>query len=204
MKKITTAIIALLFLQMVQPASVSAQKMKIVSGNFDFLKGQKELNITFDYEQMSFYNDKLSADEYVSRREKEITENKGKTEAENWKSDWEYSKTTSFPNKFMSTMNGNLDMETSRNPNAPYTLIVETIWIYPGWYAAVMKQHSKVSTRLKFVETANPSQVLLTITSDKAPGDINFVGIANNNDRIAEGYGKTGKSLAKMILKNIK
>jgi len=101
-------------------------------------------------------------------------------------------------------MNKNCDIVTGRKESAPYTLIVQTTWIYPGWFAGVMKQHAKVSTLLRFIETANPSHVLLEINSEKAPGDIDFVGIPNTNDRIAEGYAKTGKSLAKFITKKIK
>jgi hypothetical protein len=39
-----------------------------------------------------------------------------------------------------------------------------------------MNQPSKLSTLLKFVETENPSHVLLEIESKNAPGD-NFVGL---------------------------
>lgn len=100
-------------------------------------------------------------------------------------------------------MNKNMNIKASEDVDSKYTLIVETIWIYPGWFAAVMKQPAKVTTRLKFVETANPSNVLLVINSKDAPGD-NYIGVANNNDRIAEGYAKTGKSLARLINRRTK
>lgn len=83
--------------------------------------------------------------------------------------------------------------------NTPYTLIVQTVWIYPGWDAGIMKQ-PKVTTNLKFVETANKSNVLLEITSEEAPGDqwgSNF----SNETRIGEGFAKTAKSLSKLLLK---
>ncbi|WP_336716015.1 hypothetical protein [Chryseobacterium mucoviscidosis] len=32
-----------------------AQKMKVISGNFDFLKGQTELNLKMDYSHITFY-----------------------------------------------------------------------------------------------------------------------------------------------------
>ncbi len=83
---------------------------------------------------------------------------------------------------------------------AKYTLIVETVWLYPGWDAGVMKQAAKVTTLLKFVETANKSNVLLEITSKEAPGD-QWGNNYSNESRIGEGYAKTGKSLAKMIIK---
>ena len=84
--------------------------------------------------------------------------------------------------------------------NTPYTLIVQTVWIYPGWDAGIMKQPAKVTTNLKFVETANKSNVLLEITSEDAPGDqwgSNF----SNETRIGEGFAKTAKSLSKLLLK---
>jgi len=183
--------------------SVSAQKMKVESGNFDFLKGQSELKVAFDYSKTTFYNEKMSEDEYIDKRVKEITGDKGKAEAEKWKNDWDYSKANSFVDKFLASMNKNMKIKSSAGANAKYTLIVETTWVYPGWFAGVMKQPAKVSTSLKFVETANPGNVLLVVSSKNAPGD-NFVGVANNNDRIAEGYAKTGKSLAKLIDKKVK
>lgn len=72
-------------------------------------------------------------------------------------------------------MNKTRVIRTSVNNNdAKYTLLVETVWIYPGWYAGVMVQPPKVSNVLKFVETSNPLTILLEIESIKAPGD-NFV-----------------------------
>ena len=204
MKKLSTAVPLLFILMLVCSFSSFAQKMKVLSGNFDFLKGQQELNVVFDYTPMTFYNEKMSENDYLEKRNKDISANKGSAEAENWKNDWEYSKSTAFPNKFFASMNKNCDIVTGSKESAPYTLIVQSIWIYPGWFAGVMKQHAKVTTLLKFIETANPTNVLLEINSEKAPGDIDFVGIPNTNDRIAEGYAKTGKSLAKLLTKKIK
>ena len=86
--------------------------------------------------------------------------------------------------------------------SAKYTLIVQTVWIYPGWDVMMMKQPAKVSTLLKFVETNNKSNVILEISSEDAPGDQwgnNF----SNESRIGEGFAKTGKSLSKLILKKV-
>ena len=146
----------------------------------------------------------MSEQEYIEKRVKEISADKGQGEADKWLTDWKHSKENTFAEKFISSFNKNVDVVASQNANSTYTLIVETTWIYPGWFAGVMKQPAKVSTQLKFVETANPSNVLLVINSEKAPGDGNFVGVANNNDRIAEGYAKTAKTLAKMINKKAK
>lgn len=186
-------------------ALVHAQKMKIVSGNYDFLKDQKELNLVMDFSDVKFYKENMDEAAYISKREKEILEaGKPNVEVEKWKQDWVHSKNIVFTEKFLASMNKNTSIKTSVNNNdAKYTLQVETVWIYPGWFAGVMAQPSKVSTVLKFVETLNPTVVLLEIESKEAPGD-NFVGVPNNNDRIAEGYAKTAKTLAKKISKKVK
>jgi len=184
---------------------MNAQKMKIVSGNYDFLKDQKELNLVMDFSEVKFYKENMDEAAYISKREKEILDaGKPNIEVEEWKQDWEHFKNTVFIEKFLASMNKNTSIKTSVNNNdAKYTLQVETVWIYPGWFAGVMAQPSKVSTVLKFVETLNPTVVLLEIESKEAPGD-NFVGVPNNNDRIAEGYAKTAKTLAKKISKKVK
>lgn len=184
---------------------VSAQKMRVTSGNFDFLKGQTELNLKMDYSHVEFYKENMNEAAYIAKQEKDIQKaGKSPDEFERWKKDWEYSKDTQFVDKFLASMNKNSDFKTSvNNSSAKYTLIVETVWIYPGWFGGIMNQPSKLSTLLKFVETSDPSHVLLEIDSKNAPGD-NFVGLPNNNDRISEGYAKTAKTLAHLIEKKIK
>src|SRR5690606_17882179 len=135
---------------------VAAQKMKFESGDLKFLKGQTELKVEFDYGKMTFYNEKMSEEAYIEKRMKEIEADKGKEEAEKWLADWEKSKITDFVDKFIASFNKNCDLHASKDADAKYTVIVETTWIYPGWFAGVMKQPAKVSTVLKFVETVNP------------------------------------------------
>ena len=184
-----------------------AQKMKVESGSFDFLKGEKEINISFDYDKVTFYKEEMTEQQYIDKRVADITQDKGKAEAEKWLKDWNTTKEGDFIDKFILSFNKNMDkpsMRMKQGSDAKYTVIVEAVWIYPGWFAGVMKQPAKVTTRLKFVETANPDKVLLTINSKNAPGDIAFVGVPNHNDRMAEGFAKTGKSLAKLMEKKIK
>lgn len=183
--------------------TVSAQKLKIVSGDIASLRGQTSLNLKMDYSEMKFYKENIDEETYLDQRQKEISSNKGEEESKVWLKDWEYSKNTSFPKKFIDSWTKNSTLALQEGESAPYTLVVKTVWIYPGWFAAVMNQPAKVSTLLKIVETANPSQVVLEIESSKAPGDISFVGVPNNNDRMAEGYAKTAKSVAKMIDKKL-
>lgn len=81
---------------------------------------------------------------------------------------------------------------------------MQTIWIYPGFNKGFAKPTARVSTNLKFVETANKSNVLLEIASEEAPGNQAENQWQNNfsdESRIGEGYAKTAKTLSKMIVK---
>jgi len=197
MKKIVSAL--LLF-----TGITFAQDMNVVKGNFDFIKNQKEINIEFDYSDFTMMKENKTEKQYVEERTAELNE-KYKGNGNIWQKKWYSAKELIWTPKFLELINVVLQKEKKElnfqeGLNTPYTLIVKTTWLYPGWDAGIMKQPAKVSTNLKFVETANKSNVLLEITSEEAPGDqwgSNF----SNESRIGEGYAKTAKSLAKLIAK---
>ncbi|KAF2511255.1 hypothetical protein [Flavobacterium foetidum] len=184
--------------------AVSAQDMEVKSGNFDFLKDQKEINVEFDYSNFTMMKDKKSEAQYIEERTADLNE-KSKGNGTIWSKKWSGAKESIWNPKFLELVNIVLnkdkkDVSFQEGLSSPYTLIVQTVWIYPGWDVAMMKQAAKVSTVLKFVETANKSNVLLEISSDEAPGD-QYGSQFSNESRIGEGYAKTGKSLAKLLLK---
>ncbi|MCY0969836.1 hypothetical protein [Chryseobacterium wangxinyae] len=87
----------LLILVMISASSlILAQKMKVLSGNFDFLKGEKELNVKFDFSNATFYKEKMTESQYLDKRAKEIASDKGEAEVEKWKADWEIFKGNHF------------------------------------------------------------------------------------------------------------
>jgi hypothetical protein len=199
MKKLVVVLVVFVSFMM------SAQEMKVVKGDFGFFKGQEKINVEFDYSKMTLLKEKKSEAKYVEERVNDLNE-KNRTMGDIWEKKWKASKELIWNPKFLELINIVLskeDKEVSFQEgltNAKYTLVVETVWIYPGWDAAIMKQPAKVSTNFKFVETINRSNVILEISSNNAPGDQwgnNF----SNESRIGEGYAKTGKSLAKMLLK---
>ena len=48
--------------------------------------------------------------------------------------------------------------------NAKYTVMVEAVWIFPGWDVAMMKQPAKVSLTYKFVESNNKGNEISRVT----------------------------------------
>jgi len=186
-------------------AVAGAQDMDVTSGDFGFLKGQKEINVTFDYSKMTLLKEKKTETQYVTERAEDLNK-KAKGNGEIWKKKWEGAKDGIWQPKFEELVNIVLtkdkqDVTFQENlTSAKYTLIVEVVWVYPGWDVAMMKQAAKVTTNLRFVETANKSNVVLEIKSEEAPGD-QYGSQFSNETRIGEGFAKTGKSLAKLLLK---
>lgn len=180
------------------------QKLKVNQGDFKFLNGQKEINVVFVYDNMKLLKKNLSNDDYVREHAAELEEEtRGK--GTSWEKSWYASRELIYAPKFLELMNRYLYEDhkvffAENLSDTNYTLIVETIWVYPGWDAGVMKQPAKVSTLLKFVDTNNKENVLLEVSSENAPGD-QWGSSFNNEDRLGEGYAKTGKSFAKLILK---
>lgn len=180
------------------------QDMKVVKGNFDFLKDQTEINTEFDYSNFTMMKENKPEAQYVEEHKADLDQ-KAKGNGNLWQKKWVTAKEQIWTPKFLEIGNvvlskGGKNLNFQEGLNTPYTLIVKTVWLYPGWDAGIMKQPAKVTTNLKFVETANKSNVLLEITSEEAPGD-QWGNTFSNETRIGEGYAKTAKSLSKMILK---
>lgn len=195
-----------LFTLLILMVSVTAfaQKMKIVDGGFDFLPGQDAVNVEFVYDNTTFYKENLTEEEYIAKHHAE-KEEKSAGSGDTWKKKWESAPEFIWQPKFLELMNRYFQEDHGIRfqeglSDAPYTLIVETVWLYPGWDAAVMKQPAKVTTNLKFVETGNRDKVLAEVTSENAPGD-QWGSSFSNEDRLGEGYAKTGKSFARLINK---
>jgi len=186
----------LLLLLFALSTNLIAQRVKVISGDYNFLKGEKFLKVIFKFNGVTFEKKKISEGEFIAKRVAEIEENKGKDEAEKWKEDWEYSKTKTFQDKFLASWNKNTDIEASVNfKTTKYTLIVEPTWISQGFFGGIGSIPAEMSSKMTFVETETPNNILMVVEGIKATGD-NVIGIANNNDRIAECYAKTSKMLA--------
>ena len=182
-----------------------AQDMDVVKGDFGFLAGQKEINVEFDYSKLTMMKDKKTEAQYMDERAEDLNK-KAKGNGEVWKKKWAGAKEGIWQPKFIELVNTVLSKDKKDVSfqeglsNAKYTVMVEAVWIFPGWDVAMMKQPAKVSLTYKFVETNNKGNVLLEIKSEEAPGD-QYGSNFSNESRIGEGFAKSGKSLAKLLLK---
>ncbi|MBV8325848.1 hypothetical protein [Chryseobacterium sp.] len=175
---------------------VTAQRVRLASGDYHFLKDQKFIKVVFRFEGVTFNRKKITEEQYIAERMDEIEKRSGKEEAQKWKNDWEYSKAKTFQDKFLASWNKNTDIRAATKfEKTRYTLIVEPTWISQGIFAGVGSIPAEMNSKMTFVETENPDHVLMVVEGLKATGD-NVIGIPNHNDRIAECFAKTSKMLA--------
>lgn len=198
MKKILTLVLA------IACSHIYAQKINVEQGGFDFLIGQKEVNVEFDYSNLTLLKENLTNDAYVTKRSADLEE-KGRGKGQTWAKKWDSSRELIWNPKFIELVNAYLEKKegiyfSEGIADTKYTLIVEVVWIYPGWDVGIMKQPAKVTTNLKFVETANRDSILLEVSSKNAPGD-QYGNNYSNESRVGEGFAKTGKSFGKLVLK---
>lgn len=194
----------LVFALLLITGTISAQDMNVVQGDFGFLKDQKEINIEFDYSNFTMMKENKPEAQYVEEHKIDL-DKKAKGNGNIWQKKWIAAREQIWTPKFLEIGNivlskAGKELNFQEGLNTPYTLIVKTVWIYPGWDAGIMKQEAKVTTNLKFVDSTDKSKVLLEINSEEAPGD-QWGSTFSNESRIGEGYAKTAKTLSKMIIK---
>lgn len=185
-----------------------AQKLKVVSGNFDFLKDQTEVNLELTFDSLLLLKENITEADYLNERKNNLLANpkRGIKGWEKWHADWENYKTSVYPEKVLNALNNSRKIVFGRNVKAKYTLIVDGRWVNPGWQAGVITQPAILNTYIKFVETDNPSKVLMILSSIEVAGKSTggSKAFVMEYERISSAYEKLGRLLSREITKGIK
>ena len=179
--------------------STAAFGQKVTSGSFKSLKDITEFNLQFDYQGLTVDKFK-SEEEFLADKMKKRDE---KGTAEDFKNSWYADRQARYEPKFIESFNKRFKdgkVKADKNlPSAKYTMTVKTTWIYPGYNVGVMRQDAKLTATITVTETANPSNVLISVNYDKIPGGGAFGNDYNTGYRISEAYAKLAKELASDI-----
>jgi len=196
MKKVLTAVM-IIFLA----GNIQAQRIKLVDGNLKFLKGVTDLNLQYSYDDMKV--GKYSEKEYVAKKTEEYNK-KEDGRGDKWAKMWTEDREKRFEPKFEELFNKYLNKKDviaeQNNRDAEYTLILHTYFTEPGYYIGISSAPASINCEAIFVKTSNPNTVLAKIDIKKSPG--NSGAGWDTGERIKEAYAKTGKELAKFLLKN--
>lgn len=180
-----------------------SQKIKIASGDLDFLKGQKTIHVEYNYEDMGVGKYEQSED-YVEDRVEKMNKKEAGT-GDEWKEKWVADREERFEPQFEELANKYLEsnFEIGDFPDAEYTLIVYTVFTEPGFNVGVARKNAYVDLDLVFVKTASPEEEVAVVTITKSPGRGGMGYDFDTGYRIQEAYAKAGKELAQYIVKRV-
>ena len=190
----------ILFLIALGTAQSFAQSIK----DFKLLKGENEVEVIFNYDNLRLQKENYTEEEYKVKHHANL-DKKDEGSGDLWIKSWERSKEEIWDPKFLLLANKYTDKKVRFKKNATttkYILFVDVVWIYTGWDAGIMRQAAKVTSILKLVSRENPTVVLAQHKFVDMPGN-QFGSNFNNETRIGEGFAKTGKEFAKKIAKSL-
>lgn len=176
-----------------------AQKIKVLQGSVEAIKNENNINVSYDYSEMSVGKFKTET-EYIEKKREEYNkkeEGRGDSWEQNWKSDREHK----YEPQFEELFNKYSNIKVGDYPSSKYTMIVKTTQTEPGFNVHVARKNAEIAGEIKVVETANPDKIVLLLSFEKAVGR-SFGGYDYDTGfRIQEAYADLGKALGKYLSK---
>ncbi len=191
MKKLLLSVMVLAFV-----FTASAQKVKLVDGKLDFLKGQKELKLKFTYDK-DMKIGKMKMDDYINKKVKERNK-KEPGSGDLWKEKFQADLDTVFPRYFENMFNmwkkkiATVDV----NAAADYIMVVNTTFLEPGYNVGISSKRPTANMEVYFVKADDPSKVLAKFTITKVPGNSMFGSGYTFKDRVGGCYENAANALA--------
>lgn len=210
--------IALLFLTaFFATTATQGFSQKLTSGDLTLLKGEKAVNITYDYSKMAVGKFATEA-EYLNKAASDRNEKEPGT-GDAFVTTWNNAKSEKYAPAFEEDFNkqaGDCGIAGKSDPSAKYTLVVHVKFLEQGVETVVMgtAKQASVDFQIDLVETASPDKVLASIEMDKikpkAKPKMSVGGVSVSKTsydatlRVAECFEMGGKQLGKFVCKSIK
>ncbi len=186
---------------MMASTTLFAQKVKLVQGSLEPLKGQTSIKTTFTYDNMIVGKD-LTEEQYIQKKKDEYN-SKEPGRGDTWEKAWVADRTNRFQPQFNELFEKHAGVNTS-SADSKYTLVFHTTRTEPGWNVGVMRAPARIDGEVMIVETANPSNVIAKLTVVKAPGRDVMGFDFDSGLRLQEAYAKSGKEVGQLIGKQTK
>jgi hypothetical protein len=171
--------------------SLSAQEIQLVEGDVQALKGIKSIATRVTYDSLLVGAEFPEATFIETKKKLWDEKEKGKGEA--WEKHWSESKVTLYGPTFgyIFAKNSGIKVEKS----APYTLILKTRQIEPGWNGGPMGSRAFIIADLWIVDSSDESKVIAKFKLEKIKGIDKNGGDFEMGRRIQQAYTNAGKSL---------
>jgi hypothetical protein len=178
----------------------SAQNMKITQGSLKSLKGETAIKTEFTYDNMRVGKD-LTEKEYLDeKKEKFNAKEAGK--GDKWEKAWVEDRSSRFEPQFRELFAKHSGLTTA-GENPKYTLIFHTTRTEPGWNVGIARASAQIDAEVTIVETKNRSNIVAKVTILKSPGRDAMGYDFETGARLQEAYAKAGKSLGKLVMKEL-
>ncbi len=176
---------------------VQAQKVKLLDGSLEALKGVEKINLQYDYSDMGV--GKFATEEEYLNKKKEDYNKKEPGRGEQWESSWKADRKNRFQPQFEELFSKHSGITAGDVPSAKYTLIFKTKYTEPGYNVYVSRKNAEIDGEAIIVETANPSNVIARMSVLNCPGRTFGGNDYDTGERIQEAYAVAGKGLGKFI-----
>lgn len=198
--KITKIIILVFFLQSLT-FGVNSQSIVLVSGDLSILKGETRFGMMYNYDDMRV--GKMSEEEYINMKVAEANQKKPGS-GDKWANSWKADRAARYQPRFENWLNNDLQKKgVSANPgikDSKYSIILKTTFTEPGYDVYVSMKRAMIDVEINFVETDNPSNVVVILTMKRIPGISDDF---DSNSRIQESYARCGLKLAAYLVKKV-
>ena len=198
-KKLFTNLICLFLL-------INFQALSQESSKLNFLKGQKNLKIEYDYDSMGVGSFAKEAD-YINRKVEEYN-SKEPGKGDKWLLAWKGDRARVFQPKFETMLNRYVNPELTAGPSfadAQYILVVKTTFTEPGFNAGwPIKKDASINVVYEFFDINDRHKVIAKLSNNNIPGRMAGGFDFDASLRISEAYGTAGKALGKYLATIIK
>jgi hypothetical protein len=172
-----------------------SQRIRLMDGSLASLRGEKEINVEFAYENIRVGKYDKEED-YVNNRKEEYNR-KEPGRGDSWAKYWYDDRRAKYEPQFEEWFEKYGEMKQSSK--AKYTLIFKTNFIEPGFNMGIARKSAYISAEAWIVESANKNNVIAKISIEKAPGRMFYGNDFDTGERISEAFADAGRTIGRFI-----
>lgn len=182
--------------------TTQAQKIKVLSGSIDKLKGVENINLEYDYSKMGV--GKFATEKEYLEKKKADYNAKEAGKGDEWEKSWVADRKNRFEPQFEELFGKFSGITAGDIPEAKYTLIFKTTFTEPGFNIYVTRKNAEIDGEAIIVETANREKVVARLSVLNNPGRTFGGNDYDTGTRIQEAYAMAGKGLGKYLKSKLK
>lgn len=184
--------------------TVSAQKVVTKSGNLKPIKGQKVVNVAFDWSEITIGKKNMTEDEYIKYKTDQKNEKEAGT-GDDFEEKWTADKEKFYYPKFIELLNEGVDaynMTFKEGAEAEYTLTVKVKHFDEGWNIGISKRPAYVD--FDFIWTNKAGKTICKQEIYNAVGSQVMGFDFDVPSRVKESFAVAGKRMGKDLRKQFK